>query len=105
MFLYLVELLVLARAPSPEPAASCAWRERLFDGGRERLHEVRVLRHEAHFDAALLQGRRDDGTDRRDFGAFECRLHQFERGDRSEEHTSELQSREKLVCRLLLEKK
>src|SRR5690606_41174840 len=27
-----------------------------------------------------------------------------ERGDRSEEHTSELQSREKLVCRLLLEK-
>src|SRR5690606_19403262 len=27
------------------------------------------------------------------------------RGSRSEEHTSELQSREKLVCRLLLEKK
>src|SRR5690606_40457387 len=26
-------------------------------------------------------------------------------GERSEEHTSELQSREKLVCRLLLEKK
>src|SRR5690606_39372259 len=28
-----------------------------------------------------------------------------ERGARSEEHTSELQSRENLVCRLLLEKK
>src|SRR5690606_41139833 len=28
-----------------------------------------------------------------------------EAGDRSEEHTSELQSRENLVCRLLLEKK
>src|SRR5690606_41526888 len=28
-----------------------------------------------------------------------------ERGRRSEEHTSELQSRENLVCRLLLEKK
>src|SRR5690606_39286263 len=28
-----------------------------------------------------------------------------EHGARSEEHTSELQSREKLVCRLLLEKK
>src|SRR5476651_2813715 len=27
------------------------------------------------------------------------------RGDRSEEHTSELQSRQYLVCRLLLEKK
>src|SRR3712207_9018760 len=26
-------------------------------------------------------------------------------GDRSEEHTSEIQSRQKLVCRLLLEKK
>src|SRR5690606_41739337 len=32
--------------------------------------------------------------------------HQFEPvADRSEEHTSELQSRENLVCRLLLEKK
>src|SRR5690606_42050647 len=30
---------------------------------------------------------------------------QVGRLDRSEEHTSELQSREKLVCRLLLEKK
>src|SRR5687768_17822319 len=29
----------------------------------------------------------------------------LERGDRSEEHTSELQSRLHLVCRLLLEKK
>src|SRR5690606_39948326 len=29
----------------------------------------------------------------------------FQGGDRSEEHTSELQSRENLVCRLLLEKK
>src|SRR6266511_3036323 len=28
-----------------------------------------------------------------------------DRGERSEEHTSELQSRENLVCRLLLEKK
>src|SRR5436309_7426774 len=31
--------------------------------------------------------------------------HDFGRGARSEEHTSELQSRENLVCRLLLEKK
>src|SRR5690606_40691282 len=30
---------------------------------------------------------------------------QCAKGDRSEEHTSELQSRENLVCRLLLEKK
>src|SRR5690606_41532448 len=32
-------------------------------------------------------------------------LHERVSGRRSEEHTSELQSREKLVCRLLLEKK
>src|SRR5436309_11976783 len=32
-------------------------------------------------------------------------VHGVSRGSRSEEHTSELQSRENLVCRLLLEKK
>src|SRR5436305_7880757 len=37
---------------------------------------------------------------------FNCRTHpQILRGVRSEEHTSELQSRPHLVCRLLLEKK
>src|SRR5690606_15315070 len=35
------------------------------------------------------------------FGEFDCPVTVF----RSEEHTSELQSRENLVCRLLLEKK
>src|SRR5690606_39470885 len=34
-----------------------------------------------------------------------CILHSLHRIIRSEEHTSELQSRENLVCRLLLEKK
>src|SRR6266511_6438825 len=40
-------------------------------------------------------------------GPFELRQHQYGAppGPRSEEHTSELQSRENLVCRLLLEKK
>src|SRR5690606_40231436 len=33
------------------------------------------------------------------------RRHRERTGERSEEHTSELQSRENLVCRLLLEKK
>src|SRR3712207_7823591 len=47
----------------------------------------------------------------REFGAEATRLAQALRasgvgpGDRSEEHTSELQSRQYLVCRLLLEKK
>src|SRR5690349_23774875 len=34
-----------------------------------------------------------------------CRRNDGERDERSEEHTSELQSRRDLVCRLLLEKK
>src|SRR5690606_40968435 len=45
-------------------------------------------------------------TRRRQFGICALRAHGSGRaGDRSEEHTSELQSRENLVCRLLLEKK
>src|SRR5690606_39389301 len=39
------------------------------------------------------------------FGLQVSRLHQYTDPVRSEEHTSELQSRENLVCRLLLEKK
>src|SRR5436309_10656388 len=45
---------------------------------------------------------------RLDVAAAGTRLHQENggvAGQRSEEHTSELQSRENLVCRLLLEKK
>src|SRR2546430_9459656 len=34
-----------------------------------------------------------------------CQDHHLQRTDRSEEHTSELQSQSNLVCRLLLEKK
>src|ERR1035437_6354920 len=41
-----------------------------------------------------------------DLTALNCRKpHQTPRATRSEEHTSELQSRQYLVCRLLLEKK
>src|SRR3712207_7105708 len=35
----------------------------------------------------------------------DCRDHRHREQERSEEHTSELQSRQYLVCRLLLEKK
>src|SRR3712207_7246112 len=52
------------------------------------------------------------GSGGRDNRSSPCRLRQGEPGDgrlqmaqRSEEHTSELQSRQYLVCRLLLEKK
>src|SRR2546422_8172861 len=40
-----------------------------------------------------------------EFAATQDRLGELSAGDRSEEHTSELQSRLHLVCRLLLEKK
>src|SRR5690554_7198522 len=57
-----------------------------------RIHQSRPRRAEHHSARAPLQ-LRDDGIDHH-LGAT-----------RSEEHTSELQSRPHLVCRLLLEKK
>src|SRR5438445_1525090 len=39
------------------------------------------------------------------FGTADCAPGTISQDDRSEEHTSELQSRQYLVCRLLLEKK
>src|SRR3712207_7673925 len=48
------------------------------------------------------RGLADDPTQRQ--GASERRLLRHVEPDRSEEHTSELQSRQYLVCRLLLEK-
>src|SRR3712207_8273579 len=58
------------------------------------LHLIPVLTHET-FD-------REDCTLRIRDGLPFCRITDF---TRSEEHTSELQSRQYLVCRLLLEKK
>src|SRR2546422_4447075 len=62
-----------------------------FDGAlnRSRALDAHVL-HNLFFD--LVRGRADQQRERRLFA-------------RSEEHTSELQSRLHLVCRLLLEKK
>src|SRR3712207_7125808 len=45
------------------------------------------------------------GRDRMDAGSGNDRIDSQGGGARSEEHTSELQSRQYLVCRLLLEKK
>src|SRR3712207_7167442 len=57
------------------------------------LHEV------GERELVAASQRRDDGGVARDLRRARCRLL------RSEEHTSELQSRQYLVCRLLLEKK
>src|SRR3712207_8913078 len=67
-------------------------------GGRQQLlgHDALQRHGQLHADLRLLVGREDvdDAVDRRRRGLR-----------RSEEHTSELQSRQYLVCRLLLEKK
>src|SRR3712207_7946820 len=69
-------------------------RHQFTTSGGERLA---VLTHR--------NGRRELAIyDRRDPDACSTLLH-LDRDDRSEEHTSELQSRQYLVCRLLLEKK
>src|SRR5256886_9740291 len=52
----------------------------------------------------IVEGRRDEAALRR--LGIAGRVHCLKaRGERSEEHTSELQSQSNLVCRLLLEKK
>src|SRR3712207_7369901 len=63
--------------------------------GREHREQVEELEDEA--DVAAPQLRQRGVVELRDLGAVD-------RDRRSEEHTSELQSRQYLVCRLLLEK-
>src|SRR5256885_12605128 len=65
-----------------------------------------------HAVAEKLQRFRGQKIDRQDLiesgktlALVECQLEQLKLADRSEEHTSELQSPCNLVCRLLLEKK
>src|SRR5690606_41120070 len=77
----------LPRVHPQEPAALCK-APVCPDPGGDRISRRLLDRHP----------RRDDSARRR-AGLRHCPLL------RSEEHTSELQSRENLVCRLLLEKK
>src|SRR5690606_41199328 len=60
------------------------------------------LRRTRHSSAARL---RTSATTSSHAEATSQEIHASRRSRRSEEHTSELQSRENLVCRLLLEKK
>src|SRR5690349_24242977 len=62
----------------------------------------RALARDRHPDRRRHRGAREHRAAR---GDGEGPPHGVARGDRSEEHTSELQSRRDLVCRLLLEKK
>src|SRR5687768_17874207 len=72
-------------------------RERLGTGGRIAPGEIRIrVRRKGHVRGRI---RLAEGELRRNGRSVD------EGGRRSEEHTSELQSRLHLVCRLLLEKK
>src|SRR3712207_8237213 len=68
----------------------------------EQLHSGR--RHGAFFFCGVECAHRSSGTPYKRKGGDHVALHRGSSG-RSEEHTSELQSRQYLVCRLLLEKK
>src|SRR3712207_8615579 len=65
---------------------------------------VVTLVRDAHVEPREGAGRRGRGLNGH-VRLRRCRQDQDECGGRSEEHTSELQSRQYLVCRLLLEKK
>src|SRR3712207_8051668 len=67
---------------------------------RPKPSRIRLARHEPGAPPADPRRAGDAGPDRR----AAARL-ALDDGPRSEEHTSELQSRQYLVCRLLLEKK
>src|SRR3712207_7132477 len=69
---------------------------------RRRVGVLRAVRGASLEEVAVLVR----GPHRRQGGRFGCRKFDGRAGrGRSEEHTSELQSRQYLVCRLLLEKK
>src|SRR5690606_42164278 len=69
------------------------------------LHPLRTAVQGHVRDLLRRQHPRHDLAEAADPGDQHLRLLDPGRGARSEEHTSELQSRENLVCRLLLEKK
>src|SRR3712207_8158627 len=73
----------------------------LLGGELLNFLQDRFTRLGIHGPAAIVQERVEFGKRNRGIGL--ARLH--DGIDRSEEHTSELQSRQYLVCRLLLEKK
>src|SRR3712207_7977300 len=73
----------------------------LFRSREAPLHRLHVEDGHVRLDGPRLPRQR--GRERR--GVAGGARHEVHRPHRSEEHTSELQSRQYLVCRLLLEKK
>src|SRR3712207_8219455 len=71
----------------------------LFRSGDERAER------DAQRQSVLTQERADEEREDGDGGVQQRGVDRGRERERSEEHTSELQSRQYLVCRLLLEKK
>src|SRR5690606_41005679 len=104
--------LCLATPPAPTGIYTLSLHDALPISHRHRWRRDRRVRPLGRWRRQLLDLLtllpRRDGHDRRstDLLLPGVRQHRRVRGrPRSEEHTSELQSRENLVCRLLLEKK
>src|SRR5207237_10570538 len=76
--------------------------DRIVGGTLDGCHNTNRL---VLLDCLLLRWRQADGNHRRRMGSRARRGAPTNEHDRSEEHTSELQSHLNLVCRLLLEKK
>src|SRR5438445_10243813 len=77
----------------------------LFRSDEFGATDDRDLRLDALPADRLRHGARGPRRDPVDFDAAVDGRREAHQGERSEEHTSELQSRQYLVCRLLLEKK
>src|SRR5690606_40243269 len=80
------------------------FRSHRFAAGHRQPGHVGGDQQPAAFDLRLLQ-RRAPRRDHPDHAELRSSHRGRRRPPRSEEHTSELQSRENIVCRLLLEKK
>src|SRR3712207_8963627 len=73
------------------------------------LHDALPIYHRlgedaGHEEVDVVGARSSDGA-AEDVAEHQHEEHRLDEQERSEEHTSELQSRQYLVCRLLLEKK
>src|SRR5690606_40103744 len=85
-------------------ASYCAYQERCQKEVRDKLYEYGLHSHEVEnlITSVILEGFLNEERFAKAFARGKFRIKKW---GRSEEHTSELQSRENLVCRLLLEKK
>src|SRR3712207_8313616 len=87
----------LFRSVKVAPAAILPVERRAFEPGQEEGREDALARHGRDYAPSDRSGPLRPDT--------RGPLHLLCREQRSEEHTSELQSRQYIVCRLLLEKK